>query len=77
MNRIERQKALPELLTVAEASDFFRVSRPTLVKALKDGQIDGVKIGSQWRVRRDPSKVGLKSFQKEEKMSHAAKDAVD
>lgn len=66
MNRIERERSLPEILTVAEATEFFRVSRPTLLKALKSGQIDGIKIGSVWRVLRDPSKVGLKSFAKAE-----------
>jgi excisionase family DNA binding protein len=45
MNRIERAKTLPETLTLSEAAQFFRVSRPTLLKALKDGQVSGIKIG--------------------------------
>lgn len=66
MNRIEREQTMPDVLTLAEATQFFRVSRPTLLKALKSGQIDGIKIGKVWRVLRNPSKVGLKSFLKAE-----------
>lgn len=66
MNRIERAKTLPETLTLSEAAQFFRVSRPTLLKALKDGQVSGIKIGRNWRIPRSqflkpPTKEGLNS----------------
>lgn len=35
MNRIEREKQTDEVLTFDEATRFFKVSAPTLRKALK------------------------------------------
>ena len=57
MNRIERFSA--DLLTVGEAMTYFKVSRPTLYKAIKSGQIDAVKIGKRWRIRRAKTGAGL------------------
>ena len=49
VNRIERARASEErskeLMTFDEALEFFRVSQPTLLKALKAGEIAGFKIG--------------------------------
>ena len=40
-------------LSIREAVKFYRVSRPTLSKALKDGTISGVKGGKgQWQIDR-------------------------
>lgn len=36
MNRIERDQKTDEVLTFKEAMRFFKVSEPTLRKALKD-----------------------------------------
>jgi len=47
-------------MTFEEACLFFRVSKPTLLNALKSGEISGFKIGRRWRVWRYPPKVGLK-----------------
>lgn len=46
-------------MTVKEAMKFFGLSKPTMLKMLNSGKIDGFKIGRQWRVRRIPSKAGL------------------
>ena len=37
------------LLTFKEAMDFLRVSRSTIYRLLKKGQLPGFKIGSDWR----------------------------
>lgn len=65
VNRIERARASEErskeLMTFDEALEFFRVSQPTLLKALKAGEIAGFKIGRQWRVSRIPPKAGVEN----------------
>ena len=58
-NRIERARAREELLTVEEATRFFRVSKPTLLGALKRGELPAFKIGRQWRIFKYPPKEGL------------------
>lgn len=50
-----------ELMTFDEALEFFRVSQPTLLKALKSGEIVGFKIGRQWRVSRNLPQNGIES----------------
>ena len=44
---------LPELLTVAEAACFLRMSAPTIRRALERGELTGLRIGRQWRVERE------------------------
>lgn len=61
MNRIERDQKADEILTFEEATRFFKVSAPTLRKALRDGDVCGIRIGRQWRVFKYPPKVGLKN----------------
>lgn len=61
MNRIEREQKADEILTFEEATRFFKVSEPTLRKALKNGDVYGIRIGRQWRVFKYPPKVGLKN----------------
>lgn len=41
------------LLTVREVSQLLRVQRPKVYELIKDGAIDGFKVGADWRVRRD------------------------
>ena len=48
-------------MTFDEALEFFRVSQPTLLKALKSGEIVGFKIGRQWRVSRNLPQNGIES----------------
>ncbi len=50
MNRIERKQQQKELLTFNEALEYYRVSRQTLLNALKNRDIPGFKIGAQWRI---------------------------
>lgn len=46
-------KEAPLLLTVREVSALLRVQRPKVYDLIKDGAIDGFKVGADWRVRRD------------------------
>lgn len=43
----------PVLLTVREVSTLLRVQRPKVYELIKDGAIDGFKVGADWRIRRD------------------------
>lgn len=43
----------PILLTVREVSQLLRVQRPKVYELIKDGAIDGFKVGADWRIRRD------------------------
>ncbi|MCC6219942.1 MAG: helix-turn-helix domain-containing protein [Deltaproteobacteria bacterium] len=44
---------IPVLLTVREVSTLLRVQRPKVYELIKDGAIDGFKVGADWRIRRD------------------------
>ena len=43
----------PLLLTVREVSTLLRVQRPKVYELIKDGALDGFKVGADWRIRRD------------------------
>ena len=43
----------PMLLTVREVATLLRVQRPKVYELIKDGAIDGFKVGADWRIRRD------------------------
>ena len=38
-----------ELLTAGEASRFLRISKTTLYKLAREGQVPAYKIGREWR----------------------------
>jgi len=43
----------PLILTVREVAKLLRIHRPKVYDLIKDGTIDGFKLGSDWRVRRE------------------------
>ena len=43
----------PVLLTVKEVSTLLRIHRPKVYDLIHEGIIEGFKIGSDWRVRRE------------------------
>ncbi|MCO6432019.1 MAG: helix-turn-helix domain-containing protein [Deltaproteobacteria bacterium] len=43
----------PLLLTVKEVSALLRIHRPKVYDLIRDGSIEGFKIGSDWRVKRE------------------------
>lgn len=52
MNRLDAYHEQPDLMTFEEALLYFRVSRQTLLNALRSGEVVGFKIGAQWRIPR-------------------------
>ena len=42
-----------ELLTINETCKLLKISRPTLIRLLKSGEIKGFKIGKRvWKIQR-------------------------
>ena len=41
-----------EVLTPDEAAQLLKVSKKTLLRHARDGQVPGVKLGRVWRFRR-------------------------
>ena len=58
MNDPQRQRDPLEALTVKEVAEILHVSRPTVEKHIKTGELPSVQIGRCRRVRR----VDLQSF---------------
>lgn len=54
MNRPKNSEvvAVPALLTVREVSKLLRIHRPKVYELIKEGQIDGFKLGADWRIKR-------------------------
>jgi excisionase family DNA binding protein len=42
----------PDLMTCEEAAAYLRVHERTVGRLLKRGELPGVKVGRQWRLRR-------------------------
>lgn len=43
----------PVLLTVREVSTLLRIHRPKVYDLIRDGTIEGFKIGADWRIKRE------------------------
>ncbi|MGN0930171.1 MAG: helix-turn-helix domain-containing protein [Thermoguttaceae bacterium] len=54
MNRIEREKQVTNsaLMTTTEASEYYKVSKATILKLAKKGVIPACRLGKQWRIGR-------------------------
>ena len=54
MNRIERQSQMQSsaLMTTVEASEYYKVSKVTIIKLAKKGVIPACRLGRQWRIAR-------------------------
>lgn len=42
-----------EFLTANEVAKLLRVSYQTVIKLINDGDIDAIRVGAQWRVRKE------------------------
>ncbi|WP_284251855.1 helix-turn-helix domain-containing protein [Litorihabitans aurantiacus] len=42
---------MPEALTTTVAAEHLGISRPTLMKLVRDGEIDSFKVGTHTRIR--------------------------
>ena len=47
------KREAPVLLTVREVTQLLRVQRPKVYELVRNGAIDGFKVGADWRIRRD------------------------
>jgi excisionase family DNA binding protein len=45
--------ALPELMTIEDVMKYLRKSRTTVYKLLREGDLKGIKVGRDWRVKKD------------------------
>ena len=43
----------PILLTVREVSKLLRIHRPKVYDLIRAGTVEGFKLGSDWRIKRD------------------------
>lgn len=43
--------ALPDVLTTVTAAEILGISRPTLMRMIRDGEIDSFKVGSHHRLK--------------------------
>ena len=43
---------MSELLTSRQVQDLLQIDRTTIYRMLKDGRLSGIKVGSQWRFKR-------------------------
>lgn len=43
----------PLLLTVKEVSQLLRIHRPKVYDLIREGMIEGFKVGSDWRVKKE------------------------
>lgn len=48
-----------ELLTVDEVADILRTTPNTIYRWLRAGKLPGVKIGKEWRIRRETLELRL------------------
>lgn len=42
-----------DMLTINEAADFLTTTRPTLYRWLRQGKVKGIKMGRQWRFKKE------------------------
>lgn len=51
MNALSKKQG--DILTVKEIADYLRLSEMTVLRLTNQGAIPGVKIGRQWRFRKE------------------------
>ena len=59
--RIEIQTS-PQYLTTTMAARRIGISRPTLMKAIRSGELPAFKVGSHFRIRTGDAEVFCKTF---------------
>lgn len=43
----------PLLLTVKEAAELLRIHRPKVYELIRAGDLEGFKLGADWRIKRE------------------------
>jgi len=44
---------LPEILTTRELADFLKISDQTVIRAIKAGSLNAMKVGRDWRIEKE------------------------
>ena len=47
-----KQNGQPLILTVRETAQLLRIHRPKVYDLIRDGPLEGFKLGSDWRIKR-------------------------
>lgn len=47
-----KQNGQPLILTVRETAHLLRIHRPKVYDLIRDGTLEGFKLGSDWRIKR-------------------------
>ena len=80
MTKPEGEKTL--LLTVREVSKLLRIHRPKVYELIRAGTIDGFKLGSDWRIKRESVEalagpIPDDFFEDDKKKGHAKDEVHD
>lgn len=65
-------RALPDELTTSTAASVLGVSRPTLMKMIKNGEIPAHKVGAHTRLMRDDVTAARRARRERERTAFAA-----
>lgn len=44
---------LPEIITPKQLAEFLQISEMTVKRALKSGELQGFKLGRDWRIEKE------------------------
>lgn len=61
MRSVEADDDYPEIMNVQEVAGLLRVSNQTVYNLARSGQLPAVKVGREWRFRRDEVLAALSS----------------
>ncbi|MCX8043266.1 MAG: helix-turn-helix domain-containing protein [Desulfobacterota bacterium] len=50
---MEQSKETSQIMTVEEVAEFLKLSKITVYKLVKKGQIPGFRVGNSWRFRKE------------------------
>lgn len=56
-----------EMLTPAEVAKRLRLSEPTVLRMLRNGEIPGLKIGGSWRIYTHKFRAYLEALERQQK----------
>lgn len=55
---------MEQLLTVTQAAEVLQVSRQTIIRRIKSGDIQAAKVGKLWRISRESLQEYLEKAKK-------------
>ena len=51
---------LPDIVTVKQLAAFLQISEQTVIRALKSKELQGFKIGREWRIEKESIMLWVK-----------------